>query len=254
MINQLMPSLAPPTGGGTGPGAGCVKPTLPSGINESFNSASGNQVRLRACLDQIYMAFNCQLTNVAVFHLVVAYDTGNWEMGDGGNDVYHQLAGHSYDLARYLKYNGWVYDQLLYLLNMMDATTESNGRTMLDNSLVVVVSNDACAVHSYRDLPVVTFGSLGGALKTGNYINYQRPEAKKMVGGGLSYVPAPNANGEYGYEYNYNLGRPLGAFYNTLLNVLNISHSGFGAYVDAAGNYSAFTTAAAKLKSLPIIT
>lgn len=255
MVNQLLPNLAPPTGGGGGVGMSCVKPTLPAGINESFNSNSGNQARLRACLDQIYMAFNCQLTNMAVFNPVVAYDTGNWEMGDGGNDVYHQMAGHHYEPNKYLIYNGWVYDQLLYLLNLMNSTTESNGMTMLDNSLVVVISNDACGVHSYQDIPIVTFGSLGGLLKTGNYINYQRTNARLITSGGsLDLVPAPNAAGEYYYRYSYNLGRPLGSFYTTLLNVLKIPHSGFGNYTDSNGSYAEFTSAAAKQANLPIIT
>ncbi len=254
MVNNLIATLAPPTGGTTpGAGQGCAKPTLASGINESFNSASGNQARLKACLDQIFMSFLCQLTNMAVFHPVVAYDTGNFEMGDGGNDVYHQMAGHNYEPDKYLRYNGWVYDQLLYLLNLMEGTRESNGLTMLDNSLVVVLSNDACGVHSYQDFPVVTFGSLGGLIKTGNYINYQRTNMPTLVGGHLSTVPSPNAAGEYYYKYNYQLGRPLGSFHTTLLNVLKIPHSGFGDYSDPNGNYSQFTTAAAKQESLPIL-
>ena len=256
MVNDLLPNLAAPVAGaGSGGivGPTCTKPTAPTGINESFLSASGNQARVRSCLDQIYMAFNCQLTNMAVFHPVVASDTGNWEMGDGGNDIYHQLAGHHYEVAKYLMYNGWVYDQLLYLLNKMDATKESNGLSMLDNSLVVVISNDACGVHSYEDIPVTTFGSLGGTIKTGNYINYQRTNAPAMTGGSLDFVPAPNANGDYTKKYTYNLGRPLGSLYNTILNALKIPHSGFGSYVDASGNYAAFTTAAAKQASLPLL-
>lgn len=256
LISKLLPSIAAPTGTGGGSvsvGGSCSKPSITSGINESVSSSSGNQARLRACMDQIYMAFNCQLTNMAVLHPYVAYDSGNWEMGDTGNDQYHQLAGHHYDPAQYLKLKGWLFDQLLYLINMMDSTKESNGLTMLDNSLIVVVSNDACSIHSTEDIPVITFGSLGGLLKTGNYINYQRTDSTSRTGE-LEISNAPNAAGEYYYRYNYNLGRPFGQFYTTLLNVLKIPHSGFGSYADSGGKYSQFTSAAGKQASLPIIT
>jgi len=252
MINKLLPTIAPSTGAQTSDsGASCTKPTISQGLNESIKSTSGNQARLRACLDQIYMAFNCQLTNVAYVHPVVAYDTGNWDMGDSGNDAYHQMAGHKHDVPSYLKYKGWVFDQLLYLLGLMDSTKESNGLSMLDNSLVVVVSNDACSIHSYQDIPVITFGSLGGAFKTGNYINYQRVNAKQETG--VLEIPNGNDTIGYYYTYKYNLGRPLNSLYTTILNSLKITNSGFGNYVDAATHYSEFITDTAKKASLPLL-
>lgn len=139
------------------------------------------------------------------------------------------------------QHKGWVLDQLIYLLNLMDATKESNGLSMLDNSLVVLISNGACSIHSYQDIPVITFGSLGGALKTGNYINYQRTTAPQLIGGH-----------DGGPAYKYNLGRPLASFYTTLLNALKISHTGFGNYVNAETNYSEFITAQAKQANLPV--
>lgn len=254
MINKLLPTIAPSVGSniGSSNASNCVRLSAISGINESMKSSTGNQDRLRACLDQIYMAFNCQLTNVAYIHPVVAYDTGNWDMGDSGNDAYHQMAGHKHDVPNYLKYKGWVFDQLLYLLSLMDSTKESNGLSMLDNSLVVVISNDACSIHSYQDIPVITFGSLGGTIKTGHYINYQRPAAKQETG----TLEIPNGSDTIGYyyTYKYNLGRPLNSLYTTVLNALKITNNGFGNYVDSGNQYSEFTTASAKKLSLPILT
>lgn len=252
-LNQILPTLMAPTSSGGAVSTSCSKPTLSSSINEDYYSSSGNQLRLRTCLDLIYMAFNCQLTNMATFHPVVAYDTGLWHMGDGSNDEYHQMAGHHYEPERYMTYKGWVFDQLLYLLNKMDATTESNGRSMLDNSLVVVISNDGLGVHSSQDIPVITFGTLGGKIKAGNYINYQVTTNPLINGNSLNYVPAPNAQGEYYYPYSYRLGRPLSSFYTTLLNVLGIPHSGFGNYTGFGSSYSSFISAAGKQANLPIL-
>lgn len=255
MINRLLPSLAAPAANsGVVVGSGCSKPLAPTGIDESFNSIAGNQARIQASLDLIYMALNCQLTNMVVMHPVVAFDSGSWHMGDTGNDVYHQMAGHHYQVADYLKYKGWIFDQLLYLLNMMESTRESNGLTMLDNSLVVVISNDACGVHSYQDIPVITFGSLGGAIKTGNYINYQVAGLGNQKGGYLDYVPKGSGpGGTYYTTYNYTLGRPLASFHTTVLNALGIPNSGFGDYSGLGSNYSQFLTAAAKAASLPLL-
>lgn len=246
LIDGLLPTLAAPTSGGGTVGT-CSMPPAPTGLNEDIKSTANNGARLRACMDLIYMAFNCQLTNLAVFHPVVAAEDRPLSMGDGlvGGDIYHQLAGHNHVVADYLKYKGFVFDQLLYLLNKMDATRESNGLTMLDNSLVVVVSNDACAEHSSEDIPVITFGGLGGTIKTGNYINYQRTDAPLRTGS-LSSTPR--------YSYQYNLGRPYNSFFTTLLNALKIPHSGFGEYANLDSSYSPLLTSAAKQASLPILT
>lgn len=260
-LNSILPTIVAPTtssgtttsGSSTGSiGSSCAVPPSPSGINEDAN-ATGTSVeaRIQSCLYQIYMAFNCQLTNVAVMHPVVAH-TDCWHMGDTGNDNYHQLVGHTRHLTNYYKYKGWVFDQLLYFLKLMDSTKDSNGLTMLDNSLVVVISNDACSIHSCQDIPVITIGGLGGKIKTGNFINYQRTDAPQMTGE-MEINQSSSEAGSYYHRYTYNLGRPLGSFFSTIMNALKISHSGIGDY-SSSGNYAAFSSASGKIASLPIIT
>jgi hypothetical protein len=209
---------------------------------------------MRTLMDQIYMILNCQLTNVVSIQPCNGDDTGTlFTDGNSISDVYHQMAGHHHDVPRYLPAKTWIMDQILYLANLMNSKVESNGLTMLDNSLIVVLSNDGCGTHMSEDIPVITFGSLGGLIKTGNYINYQRPEAPQSYAS-LDLINAPDAKGNYVYRYNYNLGRPLGSLYTTLLNVLGIPHSGFGEYHDPSGNYAAFTSAAGKQANLPVLT
>lgn len=252
LVNRMLASLAPPTQS-SGTLSGCSKPTAPTGLNESVTARTGTTQRIRLLMDQIYMILNCQLTNVVSIQPCNADDSGTMVTDGGANEIYHQLAGHHHDVPKYLPAKTWIMDQILYLANLMNSKVESNGLTMLDNSLIVVLSNDGCSEHSSWDLPVITFGSLGGTIKTGNYVNFQRTDAPQFTGH-LSLVNAPDAQGNYSYSYNYNLGRPLGSLYTTILNVLGIPHNGFGEYYDAAGNYSAFTTAAAKQVSLPVIT
>lgn len=252
ILNGLLPSLAPSMGQGGGVTA-CSRPTLQTGINESINATSGAGQRLRMVMDEVFMALSCQLTNMVTLQPVNADDSGTLVTDGGSNDVYHGLAGHHHDVPRYLTAKTWIFDQLLYLLNRMSSTVESNGLSMLDNSLVVVLSNDGCGIHSSWDMPVVTFGSLGGLIKTGNYINFQRPNAPQLRGS-LDLINAPDALGNYRYDYLFNLGRPLGALYTTLLNVLQIPHTGFGEYHDPSSAYTALTSASAKQASLPVLT
>lgn len=61
----------------------------------------------------------------------------------------------------------------------LDATPEGDG-TMLDNTLIVYVSDNSDKHHSSaREWPMVALGNLGGALKTqGRYLAYPRYESK----------------------------------------------------------------------------
>lgn len=61
--------------------------------------------------------------------------------------------------------------QMRYLLDRMASVKEANGRSLLDNSLVVWVSEFGDgATHSARNLPFVLAGSMQGALATGRHL------------------------------------------------------------------------------------
>src|SRR5262249_35393464 len=57
------------------------------------------------------------------------------------------------------------------LLQRLDSYTEANGKTVLDNS-VVLYTNDLSdgRAHSFMDLPYILAGSAGGYFKQGQYI------------------------------------------------------------------------------------
>jgi len=62
------------------------------------------------------------------------------------------------------------------LLREMDGIVEGNGRTMLDNSLVVVTSDMSTSVigeHPGVDAPFLIAGGLGGKLRMGEVIDYR---------------------------------------------------------------------------------
>ncbi|XAM00521.1 DUF1552 domain-containing protein [Phycisphaeraceae bacterium D3-23] len=90
------------------------------------------------------------------------------------------------------------------LAEKLDAVPEGDG-TMLDNTLIVMFSESGDNHHpSYGNFPVLTLGSLGGALRTGQYIQY------------------PNQRSSSADQ------RTLGNFYTTLLHAAGLPQDGFG--------------------------
>lgn len=78
----------------------------------------------------------------------------------------------------------WIIESTLVpLLNKLD-TPESEGRTFLDNSVVLFGSVNSGA-HKQYHLPIMTVGSGGGAFRTGNYIDYRSDQ--KSDGHGVYY-------------------------------------------------------------------
>ncbi|MDQ3034546.1 MAG: DUF1552 domain-containing protein [Myxococcota bacterium] len=83
------------------------------------------------------------------------------------------------------------------LLRSMDGVVEANGRTLLDNSLVVVTSDMATSVigeHPGVDAPFLLAGGLGGKIRMGEYIDYADPAARLTSSHGYEYYAGPPHN------------------------------------------------------------
>jgi hypothetical protein len=73
----------------------------------------------------------------------------------------------AYDMIR--RYH---FDLIAGLCKKLDAVKEGDG-TMLDNTVIVYLSDGAEAHHSRcYEWPMVVLGNIGGRLKTGRYIDY----------------------------------------------------------------------------------
>jgi hypothetical protein len=63
-------------------------------------------------------------------------------------------------------------EQFAYLIQRMDSIMESNGTSLLDNTLFTYGSGlGDGSTHQYNDLPIIVAGSGGGKFKTGQHIN-----------------------------------------------------------------------------------
>jgi hypothetical protein len=78
-------------------------------------------------------------------------------------------------LDEILMYNQWHTDNVIFpFIKGMSDVTEANGKTMLDNSLVLWGNELARATHHCVNMPVVLFGSAGGSIATNRYLDYSQ--------------------------------------------------------------------------------
>ena len=71
-----------------------------------------------------------------------------------------------------LKVDHFHMQQFAYLIDKMDAIQESDGTTLLDNTIFTYGSGlGDGATHQYNALPIIVAGSGGGNLVTGKHIN-----------------------------------------------------------------------------------
>jgi hypothetical protein len=105
----------------------------------------------------------------------------------------------------------WYAQRAASLMSRMDAITEANGNTLLDNSIVYFGSGAAQGDHGHIDHPVLVGGSAGGRLRTGEYIDYrQRP-----------FVSVPQAYGS-NQARRLNIGRPYNELLVTFLRAMGL--------------------------------
>lgn len=224
--------------------ASCTAPASPSNMDSKAISASA---RYGTCFDLLTAILVCRLTNVATF--VMSHVSDKSDRGD--DDPYHNYVFHvEFNQASYLGYKSFVLDQVRSFVTKLDGIVEENGKTVLDNSLVVVLSEHGVCTydsgHLVYDMPIITFGTLGGRIRAGRFVNYEQAGAPKLV----ADPSCPSV-----------AGRSLGNFYTTIFNALGMPPSdyerggvtGFGQFDDPKGLYAAFSSTAARRASLPLL-
>lgn len=86
----------------------------------------------------------------------------------------------------------WYADRFAYVIDKMSKIQESGGGTLLDNTVIVWTSEHSHdGEHSRRNIPFVTAGSAGGAMKAGHYFDF----SNNRRGHGDLYATFANAVG-----------------------------------------------------------
>ena len=132
-------------------------------------SESEKETLTKQFVDIMMAAFSCDLTRVGIISLGNdnhRHDTSHEDYNNRTNNL------HFVDIMK--KYQNNIVKEFA---TRMNSVVESNGKTMLDNSLLFWgMEQSAGNAHCAVSMPAITFGGLSGAIKTGYYMDYrQRP-------------------------------------------------------------------------------
>ncbi|MDQ3622089.1 MAG: DUF1552 domain-containing protein [Verrucomicrobiota bacterium] len=140
----------------------------PSGIPADYEQ------HIRLMMDMLVLAFQTDSTRISTFML--AHDGSNRSFREVGvNDGHHYLSHHQNaeeKLEKIARIDLFYARQLAYLLERMRDTKDSDGTSILHNSMLVYCSGLSDGNrHRHDDLPVVLAGHAGGALTPGRHVN-----------------------------------------------------------------------------------
>lgn len=133
----------------------------------------GYRDHIRLMADMLVMAFQTDSTRMATF--LMAHDGSNRTFNDiGVTDGHHALSHHQRDpekLAKIAKIDTFYVDQMAYFLRRLKETKDVDGKTLLDNSMIVYAGGLSDGDrHNHDDLPVIVAGHGGGRLTPGRHV------------------------------------------------------------------------------------
>ena len=133
----------------------------------------GEYIRLMG--DLMVVALQTGLTNVAT--LMIGPERWNTPfMFEGLFDKpvsYHKMSHNQpVYVDELMQVDRFYMEQFAYLIEKMDGIQESDGSSLLDNTLFTYGSGlGDGSTHQYNDLPIIVAGKGGGRIKTGLHVN-----------------------------------------------------------------------------------
>jgi Protein of unknown function (DUF1552) len=155
-------------------GSVCTPLTLPEKLDTRDMAQFPTVGRLQT--DLMLLAHKCGMTRVSTFMWANA-DSWQYFPWIGVNEEHHELS-HADDKddvanAKLVLINQWHTEQLLYVLDQLQAVQEADGTSMLDNTLLLWGNElGAGNTHTYKDIPWVLAGGAGDYFKLGRQMNY----------------------------------------------------------------------------------
>jgi len=131
---------------------------------------------LKLMFDVLVLAFQSDSTRIATF--LLAHDGSNRTFEDiGVRDGHHSLSHHTGDpakLEKIAKIDAFYTSQLAYFLGRLRDTQDTDGRSLLHNSMIVYGGGLSDGnKHRHDDLPVILAGHGGGTLATGRHLKLE---------------------------------------------------------------------------------
>ncbi len=169
-IRSMERRLAPATESG----AACVPPTIDGRLDiaDYANVPALGQLQM----DLAVAAFACDLTRTITLQWGKGTSTITFPwlgIEETHHDLSHSTRSETELRDKLLRADLWFMEQFAYLLGKMDAVVESNGSTLLDNSLAYWLSEVGNgSSHSVDLIPQIIAGSAGGRLRPGRFLRY----------------------------------------------------------------------------------
>ncbi|MCG5053536.1 MAG: DUF1552 domain-containing protein [Myxococcales bacterium] len=165
-------------GGNTG------TPTQPSAVECKDLDSSGwvetnedYRTRIKLHLDLITASFACDARRVASLMLSPGgHDSMGGHLGflGVGGDIHNSIAHKIYDDPanhdKMANIKRWEVEQFAYLLKSLKATKDVDGKTLLDNTVVLFTSECTDGNHGHTNIPVMVAGG-GGRLNLGKVLD-----------------------------------------------------------------------------------
>ena len=148
---------------------------VPFGRVESFRQHA------RLMYDLIVVGFQSDTTRVATLMLDNAGGARRYTE-IGVKEAHHGLSHHrnrKESVEKLRQIDHYLVEQFAYFLGKMEATTDSQGRSLLDDSMVLYGSGISDGNrHKHDDLPLILAGGAGGKIETGRRI---RPTSERPM-------------------------------------------------------------------------
>lgn len=158
------------------------------------------------------VALQCDITRVISFMMGDGLSDRNMSFVEGvrnrgGSTGDHAISHHSNApdlIAKYRDMVLWKMERIASFVRVMSTKTDVDGKSVLDNSLVLVSSEIADGNrHNHDDLPILLAGGLGGLVTTDRHVRF------------------PTST-------NWDQVKTFGDFYITLLSLFGVRTSAFG--------------------------
>ena len=145
----------------------CTNPTFNS---NGFSGDADSDVNFDAVadlqVDLVTLALKCDLTRVV--SLMFGNHQADFTVPEAGVDTNYHQSIHGRPAADYTAYRAYFTKKLLYLIESLANTEDMDGNTLLDNTLVLQVSDMADGrSHAGENVPYMLAGGGGGVLTTG---------------------------------------------------------------------------------------
>jgi hypothetical protein len=141
---------------------------------------------LQLMYDMLVLAFQTDTTRVGT--LLLAHDGSNRSfdhigIAEGHHDLTHHQNRKDW-IDKVADIDLWYVRQFARFLEKLQKTTDVDGKSLLDNAMIVYGSGNADANrHTHTNLPLLLAGAGGGTLKPGRYIKYgSKPATNLFVG------------------------------------------------------------------------